>query len=51
MFVYPVVDDASLPEVFIEHSAIVDEPWSLPPTTVAAERRGWVDAWTDTVLR
>jgi thiamine transport system substrate-binding protein len=51
MFVYPVADDASLPDVFVEHSAVVEDPWSLPPATVAEERRGWVDAWTDVVLR
>lgn len=51
MFVYPVTDDAELPDVFLEHSVIVDAPWTLSPATVAAERRDWIDRWTDVVVR
>lgn len=51
MFVSPVAEDAELPDVYLEHSVVVQEPWSLPPQTVAAERRGWIDRWTDVVIR
>ena len=51
MFVYPVAEDAGLPNAFVEHSVVVDDPGSLPPATVAAERRGWIDRWTDLVVR
>jgi thiamine transport system substrate-binding protein len=47
MFVYPVVDDAVLPVAFERWAAVPADPWSLPPEQVAAERDGWVRAWTD----
>jgi thiamine transport system substrate-binding protein len=51
MFVYPVVDDASLPEVFEENAVVVEEPLELPADEIASGRAGWVERWTDIVLR
>lgn len=51
MFVFPVADDAVLPEVFDEHAVVPEEPLTLDPPTVAANRRDWVERWTDIVLR
>jgi thiamine transport system substrate-binding protein len=51
MFVFPVVTDAVLPDVFVEHAVVPEEPLALDPATVAANRRDWVERWTDIVLR
>lgn len=51
MFVFPLVEDAALPEVFVEFTTVPESPLELPAETVAAERGGWVDRWTDIVLR
>ncbi len=51
MFVYPVVDDASLPAVFTDNAVIPPTPLSLDAEAVAANRTDWVQRWTDVVLR
>jgi thiamine transport system substrate-binding protein len=47
MFVYPVNARAALPEAFTKFSVVVDEPLSLPPDEVAANRDAWVEEWTE----
>jgi thiamine transport system substrate-binding protein len=51
MFVYPVVDDATLPEVFEENAVVVEDPLALPADEIASGRAAWVERWTDIVLR
>ena len=51
MFVYPVVDDASLPETFEENAVEVEDPLELPSDEIASGRADWVERWTDIVLR
>ena len=51
MFVFPVATDAVLPAVFTDHAVVPEAPLSLDPATVAANRRDWVERWTDIVLR
>lgn len=51
MFVYPVVDDATLPDVFAEHALVPEAPLELPAGVIARGREGWVERWTDIVLR
>jgi thiamine transport system substrate-binding protein len=50
-FVYPVDPNAKLPEVFAKHSRIAEQPASLAPDEIAANRDQWIEQWTDTVLR
>ena len=50
-FVFPVLPDATLPEVFTDNAEIPDAPLSLPPDQVAAGRDAWVAAWTDVMQR
>lgn len=50
MFVFPVNQDASLPEAFVEHVQIPDQPASLPPEMIDQNREQWIDAWLETVL-
>ena len=51
MFVYPVVDDVPLPEVFVEHAEQVQDAAVLPPSQVQANREQWLQTWTDIVQR
>lgn len=51
MFVFPVNTEAELPEAFVEHAVVPDEPLSLPVEVIGANRDRWVDEWTDIVLR
>lgn len=51
MFVYPVNPEAELPEIFTEYSAIPETAVTLPVDEIDAGREGWLQAWTETVLR
>jgi thiamine transport system substrate-binding protein len=51
MFVFPVNREAELPEVFVEHAVVPEEPLSLPVEEIGANRERWIGEWTDTVLR
>jgi thiamine transport system substrate-binding protein len=50
-FVYPVNPKAKLPEVFVRHSQIADQPATLAPDAIAQNRDKWIEQWTETVLR
>ena len=51
MFVYPVVEDATLPEVFTQYAAVPSEAQvaSVPAETVEANLSEWLNAWTKVV--
>ncbi|MEX0952809.1 MAG: thiamine ABC transporter substrate-binding protein [Nitriliruptoraceae bacterium] len=51
MFVFPVVDDAALPDVFAQHAVVIDDPLQVDPSVIGEHRDAWIDAWTTTVLR
>jgi thiamine transport system substrate-binding protein len=51
MFVFPVNQAASLPDVFIKYAQIPDQPATLDPQLIAEKRQAWIEAWTETVLR
>ena len=51
MFVFPANEKAELPPVFLEHSQIPQNPATIPPDEIAANREAWIQAWTETVLR
>ncbi len=51
MFVYPVNEQAALPDAFTQYAAVAEQPASLPPDEVAANREAWIQAWTEAVLR
>ena len=50
MFVFPVNQEANLPQEFIDYVQIPDQPASLPSALIDANRENWIDAWTETVL-
>jgi thiamine transport system substrate-binding protein len=51
LFVEPVVTDATLPDVFVRHTVRPQNPLTLDPAAIAANRTAWIDAWTSVVLR
>lgn len=51
MFVFPVNENAELPEVFVEYAAIPEEPVRLDFETINTGRDSWIEAWTQTTLR
>jgi len=51
MFVYPVNQNAALPDDFVNFAQIPDQPATLDPALIAANREKWIQAWTETVLR
>lgn len=51
MFVFPVREDAELPEVFVEHAVVPDEAYQLAPDVIGEGRDEWIDGWTRTVIR
>ena len=51
MFVFPANERAELPEVFLKHSQIPENPATISPDEISANREAWVQAWTETVIR
>ena len=51
MYVYPVLPDAALPEVFTKYAVVPDKPLTMSPADIAANRDRWIAEWTNTVLR
>jgi len=50
MFVFPVSDRATLPQVFTDNVTIADNQATLDPATIEAHRDEWTAQWTDIVL-
>jgi thiamine transport system substrate-binding protein len=50
MYVYPVNSDASLPSEFIQYAQVPQQPVTLDPSVIAANRDQWIAAWTAAVL-
>ena len=51
MFVFPVNEDAALPDVFAEYAAIPENPASVDYDLIDENREVWIQDWTETVLR
>jgi thiamine transport system substrate-binding protein len=49
MFVFPVVNGATLPEVFTKFAATPAHPFDLSPKTIGASRERWIQRWTELV--
>ena len=49
-FVYPVLEDVELPDVFERFGRPVANPLTLDPADIDAGRGAWIDTWTRTVL-
>lgn len=51
MFVFPVNQEAVLPEEFVKYAQQPAEPASLEAELIAANREMWIQVWDETVLR
>ena len=51
MFVFPANENAALPDVFARFAVIPQQPASVAPAEIEANRETWVEQWTETVLR
>ena len=51
MFVFPVLESATLPPEFVAHAQIAEDPFMLDPAEVEAQRNAWTDRWVEIVLR
>jgi len=45
LFVYPANTEVTLPEVFTKFAVIPDQPWTIDPAEIAANREQWQDEW------
>ena len=50
MFVFPVNEQAELPEIFAEYAQIPDVPAALNYDTIEDNRDTWIQDWLETVL-
>ena len=51
MYVFPVNENAELPELFAAHAEIPEQPVSISAAEIAAGRREWTQAWLEAMLR
>lgn len=51
MFVYPANRDAALPDLFTQYAEVPSDPVELAPGLIEQNREGWIEAWTEAVLR
>ena len=51
MFVAPANSEVALPELYQEHATIVDNPLTLTPAEIEANRNDWTERWAEIVLR
>lgn len=51
MFVFPANQEAELPDVFVEWADIPEEPATVRPDEIDANREEWIQNWTEVVLR
>ncbi|MFF0018294.1 thiamine ABC transporter substrate binding subunit [Streptomyces sp. NPDC005374] len=51
MFVYPVVQGASVPAEFTEYGPQAKDPETMDPAKIADHRDDWVKSWTSLVLK
>lgn len=51
MFVFPVNEEAQLPQEFVDYVQVPEATAFVSPEDIAAHREEWIQAWTETVLR
>lgn len=51
MFVYPVREDAELPEIFVEYSSVPDVVAMVDYDLIDENREDWIRAWTEVIRR
>ena len=51
MFVFPASTTAGLPPAFVDHVVLPEDPHTLAPADIGANRNAWTERWTEIVLR
>jgi thiamine transport system substrate-binding protein len=51
MFVYPVLNNTTLPEVFVKYSAKVESPLIISPEEISKSREALIKSWTEIVVK
>ncbi|MGW1214738.1 thiamine ABC transporter substrate-binding protein [Streptomyces sp. NPDC002499] len=51
MFVYPVLKGATVPAEFTKYGPAAEDPETVAPDKIAADRDQWVKSWTSLVLK
>lgn len=51
MFVYPVVEDIELPELFVEFASLPENPAWVEYELIEEHREEWIQSWTEVMLR
>jgi len=50
MYVYPAVAGTPLPPLWERYAPLADEPYSVSPAVIDANREEWIEQWTATVV-
>jgi thiamine transport system substrate-binding protein len=51
MFVFPVNQNAQLPDVFVQNVQVPEQPARLDYDKISKNREAWIQAWDKTTLR
>jgi thiamine transport system substrate-binding protein len=51
MYVYPVNQQATLPDVFTKNSQVPEKPAMISPDQIETNRDAWIEAWRGTMLK
>jgi thiamine transport system substrate-binding protein len=51
MFVYPVNPSAALPDEFNKYAQTPEQPATLAPEAIAANRDKWIQEWADVMMK
>lgn len=50
MFVFPVANSATLPQAFVDHVQVAEDPLFVDPNEIEAHRDEWTQRWVEIVL-
>lgn len=50
MYMYPAVRSTPLPDEWVRFAPLAERPFTVPAAEIAAQRDGWIRAWTDKVV-
>lgn len=46
MYVYPVSTSVAIPDAWTKYAPLAEDPWSLSPAEISANRDEWIKQWT-----
>ena len=51
MFVFPVNQNAHIPQEFLDHIQVPDQPAVVDPDKIAENREVWIEEWRELIIR